>query len=393
MSAEVRSIALDQPLDLPELTYLVEQDEVTVGCREIDSYWVLPIDGAELLRRLGTGMSPESAAQWYSSEYGETVDIVEFLETLTEMGLLALHGDTELAPVRWQRLGRALFSPVGWAVFAIVLVAALVAMARHPDLLPIYQHLFFTRYLTVISVTVFLGQFPLLLLHEACHALAGRRLGLPSRLRISNRLYFLVFETSLDGLVAVPRRKRYLPILAGVCCDMLVVAVLTLVAAALRQPAGGQPLIGGICLTLAFTTVLRIVWQLYFYLRTDLYYLVITVFGCVDLHDTARGMIVNRINRLVGRRALVDESAWHPTDRAVARWYSWLVVVGYLFSLGTLVVAALPAIVRMIGIVLTRLSAGAGWADIADTAVLLALTLGQFVVVFVVARRRRRSAN
>ena len=40
--------------------------------------------------------------------------------------------------------------------------------------------------------------------------------------------------TALDGLVAVPRRKRYLPMLAGMLLDVLVVCGLTLGAAGLR---------------------------------------------------------------------------------------------------------------------------------------------------------------
>ena len=81
-------------------------------------------------------------------------------------------------------------------------------MVTSPELLPSYHDLFFTHYMTVLELVTFLGQFPLILLHELAHALAGRRLGLRTRLSIDRRRYYVVFVTEMDGLVTVPRRKR-----------------------------------------------------------------------------------------------------------------------------------------------------------------------------------------
>ncbi len=99
-------------------------------------------------------------------------------------------------------------------------------MTRDHALIPQYRNLFFTSYISVISLVLYFGQFPFIVLHETFHALAGRRLGLRTRLGFGRRLYFVVVETTMDGLVSVPRRKRYLPILVGMLADLLVIAVL-----------------------------------------------------------------------------------------------------------------------------------------------------------------------
>jgi hypothetical protein len=240
---------------------------------------------------------------------------------------------------------------------------------------------------------LFVGQFPLLLAHEGFHTLAGRRLGLRSRLGIGRRLYFLVFETTMDGLVTVPRRQRYLPMLAGMLADLLVIAVLTLVAAALRRPDGSFPVLAGACLALAFGTLLRFVWQFYFYLQTDIYHVIVTVLGCVDLQKTARRMVANRYHRLTGRpERAVDESTFHPRDRAVARWYSWLLALGYAFSIGTLALAAIPAMVLVLGRVFAHLASGSvdGLAGTVDSVVFLALNFGQFALAGWLGLRERR---
>jgi len=116
----------DTVLDLYPLTFLeegeAEDEEVTVGCAEADSYAVLPADGAALLRQLAAGLSLDQAAEWYQDTYGEPADIPGFAQAVTELGFLRPDGADGLAPgggartgsgpVRWQRLGRAVFSPV-----------------------------------------------------------------------------------------------------------------------------------------------------------------------------------------------------------------------------------------------------------------------------------------
>jgi hypothetical protein len=374
---------LDGPVRLHALTYLDEGDEVTVGRPDIDSYCVLPADGAALLRRLATGATPRAAAAWYEGEYGQPVDLAEFLAAMSELDFVAGAGEVPAAaaPVRWRRLGRAAFSPVAWLGYATLLGLAVAAVARHHDLVPTYRHIFFSPYITFVVIVVFLGQFPLLFLHELFHTLAGRRLGLRSTLGVSNRLYFVVFETRLDGLVTVPRRRRYLPILAGMLLDLLAVAGFTVAAALLRHPDGGQPLAGAICLALAFATLLRFGWQFYFYLQTDLYAAAVTVFGCVDLQRTARELLRNRANRLLRRRhALVDETRWHPVDRRVARWYSWLLLAGCTFSIATAVLAGVPTLWRVMSTVFGRLLGrnADGAAGLADSWLFVAINVLQF---------------
>ena len=65
--------------------------------------------------------------------------------------------------------------------------------------------MFLSDYLLVIELTVAFGQIPLILIHEVFHVLVARRLGVAARIGIGHRMYFVVFETGMDGLVVVPR--------------------------------------------------------------------------------------------------------------------------------------------------------------------------------------------
>jgi hypothetical protein len=387
---------LDTPLRLHPLTFLEEGEEVTVGRADIDSYGLFPPDGAALVRRLEMGSTPAEAADWYLGEYGETVDIGEFVEVLEDLDLLVKDGDevATAGAVKWQRLGKALFSPVAWLAYVALVAAAVVEVMRHHDLVPSYQHLFFTRSsLTVLTLGIVLGQLPWMMLHETYHALAGRRLGLNSSFGIGRRFYYIVFETRLDGLVAVPRRKRYLPMLAGMLLDTLVLAILTLAAEALHGATGWAALVDRLLLSMAFGVVLRLVWQFYFFLRTDLYFLAMTVLGCNDLQTTSRQLLANRVNRLVGRhRRLVDESTWTRRDADVARWYSWLVVAGYAFLVGAAITVMIPMALRITQIAVRKMIDHPSATNGVDVSIFLVLNFSELVLAGYLALRawRRR---
>ncbi|MFJ2780671.1 hypothetical protein [Kitasatospora sp. NPDC087315] len=390
----------DRPLTFHELVFQPDGDEVTVGRLDEGTFVVLPADGAALLRRLVDGMPRAQAARWYTETYGETVDLADFVADLGELGFLRPPGEPAAPrpPVRWQRLGRAVFSRVGAVLYLLLLAAWLTAVVRSPDLAPGYRHLFFTPYMSVLVAVMFLAQAPLILLHEAAHALAGRRLGLPSTLSVGRRLYFVVFQTALDGLVAVERRKRVLPMLAGMLTDVAVLASLTLLAAATRTADGGFSLIGGVALGLGYSTVLRLLWQCFFFLRTDVYYLVVTVLGCVDLQTTAKQLLANRWARLRGRPEPYAPESWHPRDRSVARWYSVLMAVGYTAALATMAVSLPPIVAKAYGTVLTQLSGDPAhrWTGLADSVLFLLMTVGELTlatVLFLRERRTRRTAR
>ncbi len=276
---------------LRPLTYLPEGDGVVVGCRETDSYAVLPPDGAALLQLLSQ-VSPQEAAEWYAEHYGEPVDVDDFLATVAELGFVADgHAARPAEGLRGQRLGRLLFSPVSAVGAAALVVVAVLVVARDNALLPRTDHVFFSDYLLLIELTVAFGQIPLILVHELFHLLAARRVGVPARIRVGQRMYFVVFETVMDGLVAVPRRQRYLPMLAGMLADLLLVCLLTVLAAL----SGGSGPVAGVCLALAFSTLIRFALEFLLFLRTDVYYLICTLTGTIDLHTTSNQIIANRV--------------------------------------------------------------------------------------------------
>ncbi|MFF4991462.1 hypothetical protein ACFY19_30065 [Streptosporangium saharense] len=381
-----------------ELSFVPEGDEVVVGRVDADSYAVLPGDGAALLMEMTRGMPPERAARWYEDTYGEQVDIDEFLETLHELGFVRSDGSSEKSaperplPLRW--LGEAAFSPPAWVLYGVVFCVWLFTAVNNRDLLPSPHHIFFADSLLVVQFGIIFGQLPLVFLHEAFHMLAGRRLGLRSRLSISNRYLYIVFETQMNGLLSVERRKRYLPFLVGMVCDVVVFGLLGLAAHLTRADDGTFSLTGRVCLALAFTVLMRFAWQFQLYLRTDLYYVFATALNCHDLHNASTALLRNRIWRLLRRpERLVDEEQWTEYDRRVGRWYGPFISLGILAMLLITVFGSLPVAVQYVQTALRSMGGGVGTPAFWDGALGLLILVNWFVTPAYLARRKRRQAR
>jgi hypothetical protein len=120
------------------------------------------------------------------------------------------------------------------------------------------------------------------------------------------------------------------------------------------------------------------------------------VLGCVDLHTTAKRMLANRWHKLRGRPdRMSDPEKWHPVDRKAARWYSWLIFVGYTVSISTLVFTGIPIAYQAFKGVFGRFTGNADvtFTQYLDSVVFLSLILVQVAVfgwLLVRDRRNRR---
>ncbi len=377
------------------LTFIEERDGITVGRADIESYALLPEDGVALLRRLADGATAEEAAVWYERTFGESVDMADFLDTLRDLGFVREAGEAVAEPpkLRFQTAGRIMFSRPAWVVHLALLAAAAVVMVRHAELRPHAHNVFFTSSLIAVQVGVALFQSPAVLWHEWFHLLAARRLGLASRMSLGRRFYYVVVETQLDALRSVPPRRRYLPMLSGMLADLLLFSVLVLLAAG--DLSGGLSWPGRLALAVAYTVLLRLAWQFYVFLRTDLYYVITTALGCTDPHAATRAYLRERFRRLP-RVGPSDwrTGDWAPRDRAVAPWFALITVGGVTAMLVTVSLWTAPLIWQFAHHVGSGLAGGGTgdphfWDSVGS---LLLLSLEIVVLPLYAGRNRKRTA-
>lgn len=382
----------NRKIALHPLTFVDEGNDVLVGRPDIESYAVFPTDGAELVRRLHSGDSVADVVDWYQATYQEAVDIDDLLDTLRELSFLReTSAPVETPPpVRLRGLGRAVFSPPALLAYAVAFGLAVAALLGDPAVRPTPSHVFFTRSLVIAQLTLVVTEIPLLFLHESCHVLAGRRLNLTSRLSVGRRLYFVVFQTTMTKLFSVPRRKRYLPLLAGMLGDMVVFSVLVLAAETDHRLDGSISVGGRLAVAMAYFTAVRFCWQFLFFLETDVHHVFATALGCADLRGMTRSYLRITWRRILGRPEPAGaQTYFSPRDLAVLRWFGPVTVVGTVVLVLYAIAVGGPVLAGFVHRIGHGMATGTTTATFWDAAVSLLLFVGQFGLLAVLLIRDR----
>jgi hypothetical protein len=333
----------DSMLQLSHLVVRAEaDDEFVVGDLVSGVFFSVPPVGARIIELLRSGETVADVERRIAAETGDDVDVLGFAQDLAAAGLVGHHGARAAANREagtWvvsrvpARFARPLFSPPAWVVYGACLIGSLVIFAVEPGLLPTYEALFFLPDVLLSMLLVDVMLIGTTFVHEVWHALAGAALGVPSRLRVSRRALFLVFETDLTGVWARPVAKRYGPFLAGLAVN----AVMLFVAVGLRfawsrswidlHPVAVRAL-GALVMVVAF----GMAFQGLAFLRTDLYMVLVTALGARNLHRiTLLGLRSSARLRLT-RAERAELTNAHPRDRTMARWYRMLYLLGICWT-------------------------------------------------------------
>ena len=357
-----------------------EGEEVIIGNVETGVFLALPVEAAELLQELAQGKSVEEVSDLYEQKYGARPDMDDFLGVLETKGIVELSGerreakgDGGEAKGEWreaegersrnpqvlqpryhfsgfpQHLARLLFS---WPILAgclLVIFEALCAIVVDPSLLPVPQDLFFPDHRTLTWTILIVLDLVAVFIHELGHLVAARAAGVNSRMGISNRLWNLVAETDLTGLWGVPKRQRYLPMLAGMLIDATTAALLVLLLFAQRKDL---LVMSGFCVrlirALALSYLLRILWEFFLFVRTDVYYLIATFFNCKNLLRDTTVVLRNQLARFIRFIRPIEQPAIPASELRVVRAYAVLWLAGRVWAFATLFWLTIPVGARYI---------------------------------------------
>ena len=139
--------------------------------------------------------------------------------------------------------------------------------------------------------------------------------------------------------------------------------------------------------------VVAVIYQCLVFLRTDLYFVLLTALGCRDLHRVTRLYLRSRLTGLTANQAAALAGA-HPRDRRVAPWFALVYLTGLALLTYLFVNIWLPTTAMMGGwVALSLIHASpahvAFWESLALTLVLL-MPVASVVLVW---RRQRRNAR
>lgn len=356
--------ALPHPDETPyfviPLSVQQEGDGYYIGNAQIDAFYQFPEQGLRIIDLLREGCTVTTVKSKLASETGETVDVDDFVDTLKAIGFVYPAGEGHLyheaisesdahdkrlrfrAPIRF---ARTVFSLPALVLYLGTLGLAAHAMIEDPRLRLNLDAFYLEDHLTLTLVLLLVLYGITASMHELGHMLAAARHGVESRLGIGNRLWSLVAEADLSGILALPKSQRYLPFFGGMIVDLLSISLITLIIQwLLTQGHGG--FIVKLLQALILQITLSISWQFNLFLKTDVYYVVCNYYGHPDLDREARTYLREKLHA-ASFGLLGEETKTHDRRHmGVLRMFALLWVVGRIAALAFLFIVLIPTLVR-----------------------------------------------
>ncbi|MBT2644594.1 hypothetical protein J7I80_20470 [Bacillus sp. ISL-41] len=275
------------------------------------------------------------------------IDILDFVSQLLELNLVSeLNGEKILSGLgeqnkngfSWlpQSLGRFFFNTISSKLYVLLLVASIGLIMFKPDLFPRYSDLFMFDLMFQNIIALLLISFFLVILHEFGHVLAVRSEGLPAKIEVGNRLFFVVLETDMSQVWKLPAEKRNKLYLAGMNFDL---AVLFLALAA-QIFVSDSTITMGLLKLVVLDTFIRLIYQTAVFMKTDLYYVIENLTGCYNLMENGRNFLARWLPFL-----RVPETETFAGEEKFVRRYAGFYLAGVLL---TFIIAAYYYIPQMI---------------------------------------------
>ena len=373
-------------VDVYPFTRQQDSDEETlIGRIDTNTFLALPNEAIEILDDLAAGKTIQEAQELYQQRHGELPDLVDFLEQLEGEGFVqplsstiirfrdlqssaAVAGATtsttaQPKQVRFHftffpvRLAQWLCNPIMLAVYVGIMVIAFTIMMVEPSLIPTWQALFFTENIAFYNLMIILHGFVITFFHEIGHAIAARSRGIDVRFGISRRLWIFVAETDMTGIWSIPRRQRYLPLFGGMIVDLTTAALIIIVLYGNQQRWFSiAPVFQQLLPAFLLSYLLNILFQFYFFVRTDFYYFLSTFFRCTNLMQDTRNYILNKWYTLLRKQAPVDQSSIPQREVKVIKVYSFFWILGRVLAIGALILITLPLLWNYSFLIFNRLT-------------------------------------
>lgn len=279
----------------------IKKDKKHYIVEDIDSeeFYEMPQPCIDAIELINQSMSLETIENHLKAKYPqEEIDIIDFVNQLLELDLVSELDGVELANKMESKtnsgytwipvgLGRFFFNKISVKLYLGLLVASVGMLIVKPNLFPQYKDLFVFDLMIENVAACLLVTFLLVMLHEFGHVLAVRSEGLPAKIEIGHRLFFIVLETDMSQVWKLAAEKRNKLYLAGMYVDM---AVLFMALTGQLFTSDGS-IMTGLLKLVVLDTFIRLVYQAAVFMKTDLYYVFENWTGCYNLMENGRNFL------------------------------------------------------------------------------------------------------
>ncbi|MEI4709093.1 hypothetical protein WAG12_03635 [Bacillus cereus] len=322
-------LTLDSIVDLSHLSIQKEDDEeYTVGDLYNDIFIRIPYEGVLVIELLNKGLSIEESQKEIENKYKIEIDVLDFVELLLELKLIhKLDGKVLMEIIKtdmnlgWkQKIGKLFFRKETVIMYTILSILTVGMFCYEPSLLPNYKDMFLFESVGISLFIFFIVSWLLTFLHEIGHYFAAAKENVPVRFQLSIRWFWIVIEADMNKLWSQEKQKRYIPFLAGLCWDMVVLFIAVLIQFFMQN----QEFIYHFARMIILIQMYRVVSQFAIFLRTDFYYILITYFNSSNLTQSATAYLLKSI--VASKNNIFVNLP--EKEKKLAKYYSYFYVLG-----------------------------------------------------------------
>ncbi|WP_432248714.1 hypothetical protein ACRAR1_14615 [Streptomyces sanyensis] len=368
----------DSVITVQPYSHRREADSAVIGDLDRQVFLSIPIEALDVLEWFAQGCTPAEAGLRYEAKHGETADLDDFIDVMVAEGFITVNdGTAEPVPapdtpadgsaspdggaqrdngskLRWkshmewisQRTAQRIFSAAVLVACGLVIAAGLLTAVLNPGIIPGATILLFPEHFALLTWSTMAIMIVGIYLHEVAHLVAARAAGIPARIGIGTRLYILVAETDMSGIWLASKRQRYLAFLAGPIVDgvfgsFAIILLKLMETGTLSVPQEIQWLTAAAL----WTYFGRLLWQCFFFMHTDFYYVITTALGTRNLIKDTEKWMGNLVRRLFRSPKRADLSDLSPRELKSVRWYSAVYLLGRGVTLASLFAITLPVLI------------------------------------------------
>ncbi|GAM15432.1 hypothetical protein [Mesobacillus selenatarsenatis] len=329
-------ITYNSQLKLHQLVFREEKQNYIVEDTITNEFYEMPKVCIEAIKLIQDNVPLNEIEINLKKQYAdEEIDIIEFVNQLVELEIVCeLDGEKvsinivnkKDAGFQWvpERLGQILFNDTTTKIYVGMLIASIMMFIFDPGLIPHFKDIFIFELMIENVAAIILITLILVLLHEFGHIIAIRGEGLNAKLELGHRLFFAVLETDLTQAWKLPPQKRNKLLYAGMYIDIVVIftsLILLLVST--------DGLLSGVLGIVVFNTLIRLIYQLCVFMKTDFYYIIENITGCYNLMENGQHYLSKRIPFIKTSHATVSFSG----EEKVIRRYAYFYIIGILLTL------------------------------------------------------------
>ncbi|KQU60656.1 hypothetical protein ASG66_13560 [Bacillus sp. Leaf406] len=336
-------------------------EEYVVGSIYTNEYIEVPEEAVFIIQKLDGNLTLEEVSQWIKKEHNIDLDVLDFVNDLRELNFLeTIDGIVLIEPknkiLRNNKLtlliSNFFFNKASNLIYIIIFLSTIYLILFYEGLFPSYKDILVFNQIGLSIFTIVLLTWTLTIIHEVGHFLAAYKIDIPVKFNLSIRMYWLVAEADISGLWSVPRNKRYVPFLAGIAFDSLVLFISVILKIAV-------PLLENIASLLVLLITIRFISHFMVFLRTDVYYVIMNSLNVRSLHTTSIEYIKNkfRFSKLPEMKS---------NERNYIRIYSFVYLAGAILSLCMLAFYSVPSMILMIRKTIDQLASLTTFANFLD---------------------------